>query len=157
MVAFKTLWDNHPGGASYPCDRTKFGNQCAIRMGVALRKSGVGLSGYRGKLCNEYADLSDHVPGHVRSAQELANVFYRSPGLLGRGVKTKLLRGTVNANMAVMENVKGVVFIANGWGSTDHIDVWDGDTKTMKGVNTSSGYYGNNGQQLYVWDLTGIA
>ena len=88
MVDFKTLWDNHPGTAK-PCDSELFGNQCAIRMGIALRKSGIGLSDYRGKLCNEYAKLSDHVPGHTRGAQDLANVFYRNPKLLGTNTRPR--------------------------------------------------------------------
>ena len=39
-IKAKTIWDNHPYPIS-PCSKKHFSNQCAIRMGVALEKSGI--------------------------------------------------------------------------------------------------------------------
>lgn len=48
MATFATIWKNHVG-RGYVCDRIVFGNQCAMRMGEALEKSGVQLRGNRGQ------------------------------------------------------------------------------------------------------------
>lgn len=47
MINFITLWNNHPGFADL-CD---FNNQCVIRMGTALIKSGVDMSSFNGVKC----------------------------------------------------------------------------------------------------------
>lgn len=47
MATFATIWKNHVG-RGYVCDRIVFGNQCAMRMGEALEKSGVQLRGNSG-------------------------------------------------------------------------------------------------------------
>lgn len=58
MVAFKTLWNNHPSNEeppnNAPCSTSgtpNFENQCAIRLGVTLARSGISLSGYTGAFC----------------------------------------------------------------------------------------------------------
>ena len=45
ILLFNKLWMHHPEKA-YPCDKTTFRNQCAIRMGVALEKSNVNTKGF---------------------------------------------------------------------------------------------------------------
>ena len=69
IIKFSKLWANHPYPNS-PCDKTLFGNKCAIRMGVALEKSGVDTSSfdsmYPQRRC--YPGLK-HNPGHILAAQ----------------------------------------------------------------------------------------
>jgi len=74
-------------------------------MGKALEDSGVSLRGRNLKRCSSSAaKFKHHEPGHVRSAQELANVFYRSPALLGTGVKKLIFNGTINDNLGSLKN-----------------------------------------------------
>ena len=153
MTSFATLWTNHVG-RSYVCDQTTFGNQCAMRMGQALEESGIVLADKDLKRCSDYsAKFKDHKPGHIRSAQELANVFYRTPRLLGAGVKTKLFDGSIDNNLGAFRNKKGMIFIMNGWGNTDHIDLWNGMLMQLRGsANTAA--YRQRGKQVWFWELT---
>jgi len=45
IATLHKLWKNHPYPA-YPCDKSTFKNQCAIRMGVAMEKSGIDTSSF---------------------------------------------------------------------------------------------------------------
>lgn len=81
-------------------DQKEFGNQCAMRMGKALEDSGVTLANAGLKRCSDYSKaFKDHKPGHVRSAQDLANVFYRHQQLLGANVKKLIVDGSINDNL----------------------------------------------------------
>lgn len=140
-IAFQALWDNHPYPDS-PCDTDTFTNQCAIRMGVALRESGVDLSSFRGAKC--YPGFG-HDPKHILRAQELADWLKTQPGLVGEvQVHTNVTSGHFGGK-------KGIVFIKNGWGPTDHIDVWNGLTGDMKGGDPA---YFARGQEVWFWELT---
>lgn len=152
MVLFSALWNNHPGRANV-CDQSVFGNQCAMRMGQALERCGINLANEQVERCSDYSDkFSDHKPGHIRSAQDLANIFYRKPVLLGTNVKTKIVTGSIQKNIAVFKDKTGMVFIMNGWGTTDHIDVWDGRLLQMKGAALTADYM-KRGQQTWFWEI----
>ncbi len=80
MVKFDTLWDNHPTVDSIlddvPCKTNgsrAFDNQCAIRLGVSLEKSGVDTRSFKGVRC-----WHNHGTGHILRAEELANWFKSS-------------------------------------------------------------------------------
>lgn len=152
MVQFTNLWNNHVG-LSNVCDESEFGNQCAMRMGKALEDSGVILVGESLKRCFHYStNFISHSPGHIRSAQELANVFYHRPKLLGTGVKIETKDGSINDNLPVFIQRRGMVFIMNGWGKTDHIDVWDGNSMNMKGSGDTADYR-SRGKQVWFWEI----
>jgi len=152
MAKFSAIWKNHVG-RGYVCDQATFGNQCAMRMAKALEDSNVLISKIKLKRCHHYSNkFKSHSPGHVRSAQELANVFYRKPKLLGVGVKLETFNGSINKNLSSFKNKKGMVFIMNGWGNTDHIDVWDGIKLKMKGSADTQGYM-KRGKQVWFWEL----
>lgn len=153
MAKFSTIWKNHVG-RRYVCDRSTFGNQCAMRMGQALEDSSVSLKKTTLKRCMHYSKkFNTHSPGHIRSAQQLANAFYRKPTLLGVGVKLKTFTGTINDNILSFKNKKGMIFIMNGWGNTDHIDIWDGIKIKMKGSSDTAGYM-KRGKQVWFWEIT---
>lgn len=118
-------------------------NQCAIRMGVALEASGVDTSSfdimYPNRRC--YPGLNHH-PKHILAAQELANWIKSKTSIFGT------VEVFSNVTSADFTNKKGIVFIKNGWGSTDHIDVWDGTD--MKG---SSPQYFALGEEVWFWPL----
>lgn len=134
MVTFNKLWTNHPGRSSRPCN---FENQCAIRMGVALQKSNVNLNTFSGAKC-----WHGHTPKHILRAQELANWMDKNTAFFG--IK-KVYKGVTSADF---KGKKGIVFIKDGWGATDHIDVWDGSI--MKGG--SSDYF-SKGKEVWFWNL----
>ncbi len=134
MIDFNLLWDNHPGLGSKPCN---FDNQCAIRMGVALENSGVNLEDFKGIRC-----WYRHSPRHILRAQELADWISEKTDLFGE--KKVYKRKTYR----FFEGKKGIVFIRDGWGATDHIDLWNG--KELRG-----GYieYLNRGIEIWFWEL----
>ena len=152
MTLFEKLWKNHVG-RGYVCDDVVFGNQCAMRMGVSLEDSGISLADTGLKRCTDYSrKFKEHKPGHIRSAQELANVFYRNPKLLGSAVKKQILTGSIKDNMSSFKGKKGMVFIMNGWGSTDHIDLWDGVKTEMVGASHTASYM-STGEQVWFWEI----
>lgn len=155
MAKFHKLWRNHPGVSSV-CDDTLFPNQCAMRLGSALNKTGITLAGHGLKRCSDaYPErLDDHNPGHIRSAQQLANVFYRKPKLLSPSAETEIYKGSVDNNLKQFRNRKGVLFIKNGWGSTDHIDLWHGGKLKLRGTARSATYR-KKGEEVWFWEVKG--
>jgi hypothetical protein len=134
----KQLWDAHPYPAS-PCDTTYFVNQCAIRMSVALRGAGADLGSFVGAKC--YPSLA-HSPRHALRAQELADWLATQTVLVGTVQKHKAV------THADFVGKKGIVFIKDGWGPTDHIDVWDGEA--LKGGSPD---YFARGKAVWFWEL----
>ena len=136
-LTFQTLWENHPARA-YPCDQSTFKNQCAIRMGVALEKSGIDTSSfdtlYPGRRC-----WLGHTPGHILAAQELANWIHQNPDVFGTRQKIE---------PHSYPDQSGIIFIKNGWGATDHIDVWDGSH--LKGGDPT---YIGRGEEVWFWKI----
>lgn len=45
---------------------------------------------------------------------------------------------------------RGIVFIQNGWGGTDHIDLWNGTSCVMKGGSRD---YFSRGRAVWFWEL----
>lgn len=152
MPTFQTLWDNHPARANV-CDATIFRNQCAMRMGDALTKSGVKIPMKGLRTCVGYNRnrFKDHAPGHIRAAQQLANVLKEQPTLLGAHVTCKVMSGSINDNIDTFKNNNGVVFIMNGWDQTDHIDVFNGTSLALKG---GAATYRSKGTQVWFWKMT---
>jgi hypothetical protein len=109
MITFESLWRNHVGRETI-CDVTLFENQCAMRMGKALEESGLSLIGRGLKRCTDAYPKLKHKPGHIRSAQDLANVFYYDPTLLGSDVKKQIFKGNINNNISSFEGKQGMVF-----------------------------------------------
>lgn len=143
----KLLWNNHPGRHNV-CDETVFTNQCAIRMGTALELSGIKLSSDRRILrrcTTEYNSYKDHaegkVRGHVLAAQELANWIKSQPGTYGP-------RSVVHSKEELLGR-SGIIFFRDGWGATDHIDVWDGESL----VGGFPSYFNSDFKELWFWDI----
>ena len=139
VPTWRAIWDAHPGSGNFPCDRRTFTNQCAIRMSVALAGAGVSLRSFRGARC--YPGMG-HDGRHILRAQELANWIVANPTTFGAVNKRN---GVTSADYA---RRPGIVFVRNGWGATDHIDIWDG--ATLKGG--SDGYFAL-GEEVWFWAL----
>ena len=125
---FSKLWDNHPTiSAAFladdaPClvdGERAFENQCAIRMGVSLIKSGVSLDSFKGTRC-----WHGHNPPHILRAEELAN-WLSSP--LSPFKKVEKFEG--NNGFSTISGKQGIIFFKDYYGPNqqgDHIDLWNG-------------------------------
>lgn len=142
MITFQQLWDNHPAitGNDNPCTtngKVNFSNQCAIRVGVSLAKSGVKTYLIPGAThCWHKHDKSK---GHIIRAEELANglnKFY----IAGLHKMVKVSPGNFSKELS---GKKGIIFFKDYWQRTnnekkesfrnrsgDHIDLWNGNKIT---------------------------
>jgi hypothetical protein len=135
-IQFKTLWNNYP--SDDPCRDPKTGkipeaysNQCAIKVGYALEKSGVSFASFQGGRCPFGAKNS----GLVAGAQNLANWLETLP--FAGCPKAETYTGKT-----VFEKIDGrggIIFLADYWQRTgetgdirtgDHIDLWNGSRMT---------------------------
>ncbi len=136
-VDWLKVWEHHPAPVQ-PCDRS-FDNQCAIRMGVALRGAGVDLTSFGGAKC-----WFEHKPRHILRAEELARWLEGQTALVGKVGKRK------NVTSADYAGRPGIVFIRDGWPSGgDHIDIWNGEE--LKGGQLDWFEKG----EIWFWDLSG--
>lgn len=125
-LKFKSLWDNFPDDA--PCDK-QFSNQCAIRVGTALAKSGIKTTNIvrKQRHCWHHKDSE----GHILAAAELAD-----------GLNKFAIAGVQKSIELTPENFKskiagktGIIYFQDYWERTtdkkgsptgDHIDLWNG-------------------------------
>jgi hypothetical protein len=129
-MKFNELWENHPTVESFgddaPCKingKRAFKNQCAIRMGEALAKSGVNLDSFKGAKC-----WHKHNPPHILRAEELA-LWLKSP--FSPVKKIEEFEG-VNGFHSI-NGKKGIIFFKDYYGpgnEGDHIDLWNGSRLT---------------------------
>lgn len=142
---YYNLWNNHPGKNIFPCNTVIHQNQCAIRMSVALHKSNIDTKTFQGIVCWE-----KHNDGfkHILRAQELANWIDKNPSTFG-SKKVFTRQKFPKLHYSDFWRMKGIIFIQNGWGETDHIDIWNGSE--MKGG--SSDYINRNFTSLWFWQL----
>jgi len=148
---FNKLWKHHPGFAETPCDSDLFRNQCAIRMGVALEGADVDTSAFDVRRCStDFPALRDHEPGHILGAQELANALARHAQEWPSTSRVQKFTGTMKDNWQHFKAHRGIIFIRNGWGTTDHIDLWDAFKNEMPGARNP---YLTRGQQVWFWWL----
>ncbi len=181
MVQFIDLWRGHPINESVmtpclaPADLTNvqgeavgaglpvFHNQCAIRMGTALRRAGVTI-GELGKIatCGVHpaADL------HTLNANQLANAIRRA-NLPGFGEIEIIAGANVREFYPKLFGRTGVLYIQDYWMRTsdqpgqptgDHIDVWNGYRSSAKWLMewfSWAGYYSNyaNAREIWFWEV----
>lgn len=187
-LKFKNLWRNHPlnNSVGYPArmleDVTSngvvikrkgtpsFPNQCAIRMGVSLRDSGISL----GQLGNPR--VSWYHPKErmfVLNAEELASAIARS-NISGLGAIQKISGDDVKRFTSILYGRTGIIFFKDYWyrgrripdgnGGTktvkearatgDHIDVWNGYRTSAKWLIewfSWLGYSENYGKSREIW------
>lgn len=134
MSFFVTLRANYP--KDDPCDaRNKngeplFKNQCAIRVGYALKKSGISLAGFpEARKCWVHKGHD-----HILAAKELADWLDR--GSVSQIAKSLDVTGADWRDKVL--NMKGIIcfedyYPANNNSGGDHIDLWDGSSLTGLG------------------------
>ena len=135
MVTFNKLWENHPTitGEDAPCSKNgkpNFSNQCAIRLGVALQKSGVDTRKMPGvRHCWQHKKAE----GHILAAEELSKSLnnFKVQGIqTAQSINPK----TYKTDLA---GQTGIILFKDYWtrrGETnptgDHIDLWNGSRIT---------------------------
>ncbi len=159
-IAFQPLWDAHPAvqGDPSPClnkaGEPAFANQCAIRMGVALKAVGITVTGC--KVCWHGHSGKQH----VLLAEQLATFLLGQKRKLGTVEKKKGKNWDSKDGVDVTHyhGRKGIIFFKDFWTrdgesesnpTGDHIDVWDGASQGQG----SDGYF-ERSKQLWFWELT---
>ncbi|MDO6433109.1 T6SS effector amidase Tae4 family protein [Flavitalea sp. BT771] len=125
--SFETLLKNYPMPYSPgPYSQDLYINQCAIRMSIALMKSGVNLSGVRNRTNPGGPTFTKK--GEVLGAYNLA-MFLRGPNMLG---SPEVYNGTKQDIPTLLSGRTGIMFfqgfIEDGARTDEarHIDLWDG-------------------------------
>jgi len=177
MVAFHDLWYGHPINKSVqsPCIAPRDGNfngssarkgfptyanQCAIRMGIALKRAGVQPAQLSGCLtCGAHPVDAMH---YIR-AKELADALVRAR-IEGIG-PVQYIRGSSAAQFyPELFGRTGIIFIRDYWmragvdrpgnPTGDHIDVWNGYRSSAKWLMewfSWLGYYSNYAEAREIW------
>lgn len=181
MVAFEKLWYGHPINESVqtPCIAPHTGtfqgshalkgfptfhNQCAIRMGVALKRGGVKPGQISGCLtCGAH----DPDAMHFIRATELANALART-NLPGFAPVERLTGDAPHHFYPKLFGRTGVIFIKDYWTrdgvdkpgfpTGDHIDVWNGYRSSAKWLMewfSWLGYYSNyaHAREIWFWEV----
>lgn len=177
MVAFRDLWYGHPINESVqtPCIAPRngnfhgsvvrkgfptFANQCAIRMGVSLKRAGVQPGQISGCLtCGAH----DHDAMHYIRAQELANALARG-SIEGIGQVRFIRGGAAKDFYPELFGKTGIIYIKDYWSRSgvdrpgvptgDHIDVWNGYRSSAKWLMewfSWLGYYSNYAEAREIW------
>jgi hypothetical protein len=159
MVSFRDLWGNHPTntGEQYPCQHNgaaTYANQCAVRMGVCLKRAGVPVEQLRGPVA---CGVHGREELHLLRASEVANAI---SGIAGVGPRYKLQNPDDFANE--LNGRKGIIYFANYWyraGETvptgDHIDLWNGWRTTAKVLLPWFSWLGgyDRASEILFWDV----
>jgi hypothetical protein len=117
-----------------------FENQCAIRMGVALKDSGMNLRSYTGARC--WCGKK-----HLIRVEQLARWLKRKRHEVGQH---KSFKPGKNAREAVAGKT-GIIVCRNFWGrgnQGDHIDLWDGITM-RRGLAS----YMDRAEEVIFWQI----
>lgn len=171
-LEFRNLWRNHPTNNSnqLPCRRDNgkptYHNQCAVRMGVCLRLSGVKPSQLSGLIdCG----VHPYDQMHFIRAQQLANrLASASGGIDGLGPVEKLTKDRPADFANELYGRRGLIFLMDYWSrrgesasgnaTGDHIDLWDGYRTTASWLMeyfSWLGYYGgySGAKQIWFWPI----
>jgi hypothetical protein len=180
VIVFNDLWYGHPINESVqtPClapdDLTNlegrqikkaypvFSNQCAIRMGVALRRAGVQPSQIAG--CSHCA-VHPREDMHFINASQLAGAIARS-SIDGLGPVEKFAGADAAQFYPKIFGRTGIIYIQDYWhrstdqgrATGDHIDVWNGYRSSAKWLMewfSWIGYYSNyaGAGEIWFWEV----
>jgi hypothetical protein len=176
MIAFHDLWYRHPinNSVQTPCIAPKtgnyhgsqvvegfptFANQCAIRMGVSLKRAGVTPDQISGCLtCSAHPAEEMH---YIR-AHELGTALARAR-IDGIGPIERITGEGPAQFYPQLFGRTGIIYIKDYWhrssdkpGSPtgDHIDVWNGYRSSAKWLMewfSWLGYYSNYAESKEIW------
>lgn len=170
-VTFKELWDNYPGKEKeYKHNAKNIEDYCAIKVSIALVKSGIKLKGsFKGTFCWGCPEGGIHA---IR-AQELADWLKKRP--FAGCPQVEVLKGKEFRKK--LDGRTGIVFFQDYWQRSsdsgdnrtgDHIDLWDGrgmDKLASQGAlgnffgNTLGAYWDgvysdkNKSKEVWFWEI----
>lgn len=109
MNFFNSLWENHPtiSGDDHPCStkgKSNFENQCAIRMGECLERSGISTIHLKVRRCW----FHKNTPGHILATEELAKALENTPPT---GKISKPIKFIGNEGFSSISGRKGIIFL----------------------------------------------
>ncbi|POF30488.1 T6SS effector amidase Tae4 family protein [Roseibium marinum] len=142
---FETLWQNHPTtrGNNEPCQSngsSSYENQCAIRMGLTLDRSGIPMTSYNGAYC-----WHGHGHEHILRVEELISWLQGQTTVLGTPTTHRSVTSATFANQV------GLAAFINFWGTGnqgDHIDLWNGTI-----VRRGDPDYFRRSERVVFWQL----
>ena len=180
MIEFNDLWRGHPINESVqtPCiapyDLTNlegnfvrkgfpvFPNQCAIRMGIALRRAGVQPSQLAGVT---HCGVHPREDMHFINANQLANALARAR-FDGMGPIERFSVAKAASYYPEIFGRTGIIYVQDYWkrssdsdrATGDHIDVWNGFRSSSKWLMewfSWLGYYSNyaGAGELWFWPV----
>ncbi len=180
MIEFKDLWLGHPINESIktPClapyDLVNlegraiaegfpvFSNQCAIRMGIALRRAGVQPAQITG--CS-HCQVHGRDEMHFINASQLAIAIDKAR-IEGFGPRERMTGADAAEFYSRIYGRTGIIFIQDYWhrasdagrATGDHIDVWNGYRSSAKWLMewfSWMGYYSNYAEagEIWFWDV----
>ncbi len=180
MIEFKDLWRGHPINESVqtPCIAPRdlinladepvragfpvFHNQCAIRMGIALRRAGVQPSQLPGIA---YCTVHERDEMHFINANQLANAIAKAK-IDGIGPIEKITGADTAHFYPKIFGRTGIIYIQDYWhrssdsgrATGDHIDVWNGYRSSAKWLMewfSWMGYYSNyaHAGEIWFWEV----
>jgi hypothetical protein len=180
MVKFADLWRGHPinesvtapciaprtltnmSGEVVPMGFPVFHNQCAIRMGVSLRRAGV-TPAQLGNCTSCAVHPVEHM--HYIRANELADRI-AGANLPGLGPIEKYVGAEAAQYYPQLFGRTGIIFFKDYWKRStdsgrptgDHIDVWNGYRSSAKWLLewfSWLGYYSNyaNAGEIWFWEV----
>ena len=125
---------------SQPCKRRGLPNQCAIRLSIALYRSGFHLNGISGTVHHSPRSCHISIP-HVAGANQLAKFLERK-----LGTPTKYRHQEHELAVQQLQGQQGIIYFDNCYrrrGSAskqgDHIDLWVGDRYFNQILHVSAG------------------
>ena len=139
-VKFSTLWSNYPDDKPYIDPNTGkppkgYENQCAIKVSVALQKSGVDMKSFRGN-----SRILINGKNTAATAEDLASWLKTHP-FCGLPSIPETATGKDWENK--ISGRTGILFFKDYWKrdgeseanrSGDHIDLWNGSRLTSSGL-----------------------
>ncbi len=171
-LKFRTLWQNHPTNRSnqLPCrledGRPTFANQCAIRLGVCLRRGGVRPEQMPGMI---HCGVHPYEEMHFIRAQQFADrLVTAAANIDGLGPVEKLRKDEPRDFVNELYGRRGLIFFKDYWSrpgeaargqaSGDHIDLWDGFRTTASWLMeyfSWLGYYGgyDGAKEIWFWPI----
>lgn len=181
MLQFKDLWRSHPINESVPtpCIAPQdlvnlegqkvakgvavFHNQCAIRMGVTLRRAGV-VAGQLPGLAT--CGVHPREEMHFINASQFANSLVKA-SIAGLGPREIISGPDAATFYPKLFGRTGVIYINDYWYRStdrtgqptgDHIDIWNGYRPTSKWLMewfSWLGYYSNyaHAKEIWFWEV----
>lgn len=167
QLNFFSLWINHPavraptGDAALrkrytqPCrddaGESMYDNQCAVRLGITLKRCGINIDTYPGARCGPHGHLL-RVEECIEWLASSAMRQYLPPYETHRGVDHRRFMGR-----------KGIVAWLDFWHRTpnprpgaqptgDHIDLWNGSRIAEGDIN-----YFQRSREIWFWELNAPA